>query len=181
MNIKTKIILFILMIILSAGCSCAQNNSAKDTSLHFEVKGEENLYIKLENGELYLLENEKKVWQADPSHDIENIVVTDIDGDNNTDILVSFWKYGSFGESKPFWFEGEDDEYTNHLFFYEIRNRKVRTRWGSSKINIPIEEMEAVNVEYKGKIITALKIKDEQGIGIWIWDNWGFTKTDLLV
>lgn len=200
MNTRIKITVLLFIIVLSVGTSCAQNNLKtqnnpeskeekslcledkkslnleKEKSFRFEVDPEENLYLTLKNGELSLLENEKTIWRANPEHDIENVVVTDIDGDNNTDILVSFWKFGSFGESKPFWFEGKDDEYTNHLFFYEIRNKKVRTRWGSSKINIPIKEMEAIEIKYKGKTVNALKIKDEQGTGIWIWDNWGFRK-----
>ncbi|HWQ74488.1 MAG TPA: hypothetical protein VN441_04170 [Syntrophomonas sp.] len=139
---------------------------------------------------LRVYENNHLIWESPDDWNIRQINLADADNDRRAELAMVLWKHGSYGEIKPFWYEGEDDEYTCHLFLYRMRSGRLTAVWCSSALVNPIIEM---TVKASGSNGTnELHVLEGPPTGFawsvrqlfhrqetrWVWNGWGFERAD---
>lgn len=168
------------------------NNKSEDS---LEVWGDLNQNGKAEkyilnNGILQVYEDGKNIWISPEGYYIDSLFLGDVNNDGRDNLLLCLWKEGSFGGHRPFWHEGKDDEYKNHLFIYSLEKEKVKTVWCSSSLDRPIISFEVKDIDGDGlNELIVLEGKYQRGIGgkyeindkasteikTWRWKQWGFS------
>ncbi|MDD3999189.1 MAG: hypothetical protein PHR98_03780 [Candidatus Shapirobacteria bacterium] len=159
-----------------------QNNLNKKEKSDLNNNQIEESYV-LEKGKLSIWENSKMVWQSPKEWSIDNFVLADINNDGVTEINLSLWKSGNFGDSKPFWIKNNDMSVKNHFFVLNFEKGKVKEIWGSSNLSQPNCEFQIADVDEDGKndlIVIEGSYGQKLGcvgeyVAIWEWDEWGFT------
>lgn len=138
---------------------------------------------------LTVMEGSRKLWTSPKGYDIDSFVLGDADNDGKENLVVSLWKKGSFGEMKPFWHSGKDEDYKNHLFVYQLQDNEIKQVWCSSNLDRPIlsfsirdyngdglNELIVEEGQYK-KMTDKKYAADPHGTKqttIWQWEEWGF-------
>ncbi len=138
--------------------------------------------IILSEGKVQVLKNGKIIWQSDSAWQIDNLILADLNCDGKTEINMSLWKKGSYGDDLPFWLEENTEEWGSHLFIYGWRKGKIRPFWCSSTLEAPIKEMAAGDIDGDGKPELAILEGDydnpkndwAEHLAIWSWNGWGF-------
>lgn len=145
----------------------------------------------LESNVLSVREGEQTLWKSPEKWHVDRFSLGDADNDGTVNLVFSLWKKGSFGEIKPFWHDGEDLSYKNHLFVYKLDGDRFRPVWCSSDLPRPIlsfeikdedgdgrNELVAEEGQYKkvsGERYTADPDADARTT-VWQWEEWGFIK-----
>jgi poly-gamma-glutamate synthesis protein (capsule biosynthesis protein) len=137
----------------------------------------------LENGRLTIDEDSKTVWQSPDDWWVDNFALADSTNDGISDINLSLWKAGNFGESKPFWVEENDISVKNHFFVFDYVNGVVKQIWGSSNLGVPNCEFKIMDIDGDGKndlIVVEGDYSQEPEckgsyVSIWKWNDWGFS------
>lgn len=145
----------------------------------------------LTNNVLSVREEGLALWRSPKGWHIDGFSLGDADNDGKANLVVSLWKKGSFGEIKPFWHEGEDVSYKNHLFVYKLEGDTFRPVWCSSDLYRPILSFdikdddgdglnELVVSEGRYKKVTGERYTADPDakprITVWQWEEWGFIK-----
>ena len=101
---------------------------------------------------------------------VQNGLVTDIDGNGNTEVLLLLWKIGKYGKHRPFWETDEDTTYSQHLFIYEVTaDKEVRQKWCTSDVG-----REIVRFKLMEKNNSILLVEDIKGAcTLWRWQDFG--------
>ncbi len=123
-------------------------------------------------GRAYLVKQGRLVWQSDRGWKVESVAFGDANNDGQTEILVSLWKFGSYGPSLPFWLKENTKEWGNHLFLYQWQEDKLKMVWGSSTLDEPIREMSVIDANNDGK--NELEVIEKEGKSIWRWQGFNF-------
>ncbi len=140
---------------------------------------------------LSVKEEELSLWESPQEWHVDGFSLGDADNDGKANLVVSLWKKGSFGKIKPFWHEGEDVSYKNHLFVYKLEGEAFRPVWCSSDLYRPILSFdikdddgdglnELVVREGQYKKVTGERYTTdpdaEARTTVWQWEEWGFIK-----
>lgn len=149
----------------------------------------------LEDNALSVKEEGQMLWRSPRSWHVDRFALSDVDNDGTVNLVMSLWKEGSFGEAKPFWHDGEDVSYKNHLFVYKLEGNKFRAVWCSSDLYRPIlsfdirdddgdglKELVVREGEYK-KVSGERYTADPDSVPrttVWKWNEWGFEKIKEL-
>ncbi|MEA4986924.1 MAG: hypothetical protein VB095_02615 [Anaerovorax sp.] len=144
---------------------------------------------------LIVEEGSQEIWRSSHDYYIDSFSLGDINNDGEINLVVSLWKKGSFGEMKPFWHTGKDNDYKNHLFVYQLKENTFRHVWCSSNLDHPIlsfdikdnngdglNELVVEEGEYK-KTLGENYVTDPNGTKrtvIWQWEEWGFRLQKIL-
>jgi len=139
---------------------------------------------KLKDGRIEVWKENNLIWHSPEEWWIDDFFLGDADNDGIEELGLLVWKTGSFGSKKPFWFEGEDTSFRNHLFLYKLINNEIKPIWQSSNLDQP--NFHAILVDYNddGKN-ELLVIEGSYGdfnlrkITLWEWNGWGFSKNAL--
>lgn len=123
-------------------------------------------------GRAYLIKHRRIVWQSDPSWKVERVAFGDANNDGQTELLLSLWKFGSYGSSLPFWLKENTKEWGNHLFLYQWQEGKLKMLWGSSTLDEPIKEMLVGDFDKDGQ--NELKVLEKEKVGFWRWQGFNF-------
>ena len=126
--------------------------------------------LKLSSRKFTVSRDDRKVYQSDPKVMVSDFIVGDIDHDGVRELLLLVWKKGSFGKYKPFWLEKDEEEYSEHLFIYDLdpeREDLLDPIWMSSKMGFPaaklwMDEQDDLWLEDKAGSRTC-----------WRWESWG--------
>ena len=133
-------------------------------------------------GDSYVVLKDKKIslyadascttlrWSGNEDWSVQDMVVKDVDGDGNEEIILLVWKHGSYGTSMPFWVEENDNRFRQHVFIFsydakeEIRMRSI---WMSSEVKFPIISIASGTGDQL--------ILNVGGAGpqLWAWKNFG--------
>ena len=98
--------------------------------------------ISLKNKKISIRENGKLTWTSRKEYKVEDLLLNDIDGDGDTEMTALLWKRGKYGSSRPFWESGEDNEWTQHIFIYDIDDKgDARSKWFASDIGMQVRRM----------------------------------------
>lgn len=145
----------------------------------------------LEAHVLSVNEGSQILWKTPESWHVDGFSLGDIDNDGTVNLVFSLWKTGSFGRSKPFWHDGEDVSYKNHLFVYKLEGGAFKPVWCSSDLYRPILSFEVKDADGDGlNDLVALegfykKVSGERyttdpeakaRTTVWQWDEWGFMR-----
>lgn len=147
--------------------------SDKSKELQYDMDGDgvqETFRMKKKG--LKVLRSDTEIWSSKEEWEVEDFLIGDINRDNQPELLVLVWKEGSFGEFRPFWIEGEDDEWTQHIFIYHWSEKddKVKAIWMSSKLIPQVKEWDLTD---EG-CIEILTDQDEETL--WGWRTWGLER-----
>jgi len=138
---------------------------------------------------LTVKEGEQDRWQSPQDYRVDSFALGDVDNDGKINLVISLWKKGSFGEMRPFWHTGEDDNYKNHLFVYKLRENTFKPVWCSSDLDRPILSFAIRDVNGDGmnelvveegqyhKVAGKRYAPDPDGLvqtTVWQWEEWGF-------
>ncbi|MBQ8913685.1 MAG: hypothetical protein IJ054_06545 [Lachnospiraceae bacterium] len=150
-------------------------NNQSDT---FNI-GEEVVDFNLQKKELKITEHDTGVLLYENPGEwlISDYFYSDIDSDGKNEVVLVVWKQGSFGEHKPFWYEGKDNKWTQHIFIFKWDSEKenrLKPIWMSSDIGIKAHK---VFVDEKNRI-HLIDNKGEETV--WQWLDWGLTLIQVI-
>ncbi|NLI92428.1 MAG: hypothetical protein GX434_09575 [Peptococcaceae bacterium] len=143
----------------------------------------------LANYSLAISEGKNELWRTPPEWQVDRIILGDVDNDGSLNLVMTLWKTGSFGSIRPFWKNGEDQSYKNHLFVYKLHNDQFKPVWCSSDLDSPILDLSIEDTD--GDSLQELRIregryqKEKDGryrtdsnspgrFSVWKWEEWGF-------
>lgn len=142
----------------------------------------------LSQGRLAVEIGHKVIWRSPVQWKVTSFELADATNDGTKDLLMVVWKHGSFGPYRPFWFKGEDREWSNHLFVYNLINDKVKATWCSSALDRPIEHLTVkdINRDSRNELLVSEKLpwwkslpgQNNDDISIWQWKFFGFYRLD---
>jgi hypothetical protein len=160
----------------------AQGATLKDTVLL-----DEQTTIVLEERTLTAMHQGQEVWSSDPSWDVRQLLVADVNNDGKQEVGFVLWKpfrlepailYDTFG-FPSLWEEGS---LRNHLFIYGWRDDAWQHLWCSSPVADPIMEVAAADVDGDGanELVVLEGSYDApdapaRHVSLWRWNGWGFT------
>lgn len=137
--------------------------------------GTENVHVTLKNG-AFQITGENMQFTTDSEWYVADCFFCDLDKDGADEVMLHFWKPGSFGQYQPFWREPDDKEaYSEHIFIYDWNTQKedrLKIIWGSSKM------------AYTGKkiwtdeqnLIHLISVNDKETV--WRWNYFGLELLD---
>ena len=129
--------------------------------------------IALENKRLQVLCGDETVWSPDQGVLVQSFLWCDIDRDGARELLILCWKQGKYGQSRPFWEEGEDNAWSQHIFIYSWTGETMRPRWMASDLGREVEDW-YFDEEQR------LVLTDRNGqTTAWDWVTWGLTNIPL--
>lgn len=124
-------------------------------------------------------EGQQMIWESPEEWNTEQILLADADNDGREELLMILWKYGSYGDVKPFWREQGDRAYSCHLFLYRLQSGRMKAVWCSSALEPPIESI-SVNTDPDRRL--SLVAREQSRLpffnprSTWQWQDWGFTR-----
>lgn len=92
------------------------------------------------------------IWRSPPEWQVTFFVLADSMHDGQTKLNLSVWKPGSYGPSKPFWLEEEDESVKNHLFIMRLVEGQVKPAWQSSNLPKPICSFTFNDIDLDGRL-----------------------------
>ena len=149
---------------------------------------DEQTTLVLEVGSLTVVHRDEEAWTSDPSWDVRELLVADLNNDDEQEVALVLWKpfrseppvfYDAFGFPAPW----EDGSLRNHLFVYTWRDGEWLPLWCSSPIADPISDLTVGDVDGDGaNELVALERSYGDGldaparqVSVWRWNGWGFT------
>ena len=160
----------------------AQGATLQDTAFL-----DEQTTIVLGEGTLTVVHQRHEVWGSDPSWDVRQLLVADVNNDGQQEAAFVLWKpfrlepaiiYDTFG-FPSLWEEGS---LRNHLFIYGWREAAWQHLWCSSPVADPIIEVAAPDIDGDGanELVVLEGSYDApdaaaRHVTVWQWNGWGFT------
>jgi hypothetical protein len=148
---------------------------------------DEGTTIVLKDGTLSVVHQGQEIWSSDPSWDVRQLLVADVNNDGTQEVAFVLWKpfrlepaifYDTFG-FPSLWEEGS---LRNHLFIYGWREAAWQHLWCSSPVADPIVEVAAGDVDGDGsnELVVLEGGYDApdapaRHVSVWRWNGWGFT------
>jgi hypothetical protein len=161
--------------------------SAEGATIQDSAHLDQQTTVVLAEGSLTVVHQGQELWSSDPSWDVRQLLVADVDNDGRQEVAFVLWKpfrlepavfYDTFG-FPSLWEEGS---LRNHLFVYGWRDVAWQHLWCSSPVADPIMELAAGDVDGDGSnelvvlegSYDAPKAPAGQ-VSVWQWNGWGFT------
>ena len=91
------------------------------------------VYIEMPDGSQYIAPSD---WKVSDLH------IANIDHEGDPEIVMLAWRQGSFGDSHPFWMEGNDRDFCQHIYVFNFEEGKLVARWMSSDVRAQIKRMQ---------------------------------------
>lgn len=181
--------MLVLILTLCTWFSGAEGSGPIRRSGDLDRDGRSEEYL-LEDKVLTVKEAGQCLWQSPREWNVDSFVLGDADNDGSTDLVISLWKTGSFGPSRPFWHQSEDESFKNHLFVLKMQENNFKSLWCSSNLDAPIVSFEVKDVNNDGfnELVVregkyrrlfgekyALDARASVTTTVWQWDQWGFS------
>ena len=114
-------------------------------------------------------------WESKKGWKVSDYFIDDIDHDGEDEIVILFWRIGSFGDSKPFWIEKDEKKWSQHIGIYDydaLREDRVDPIWVSSGMGIKVKDLWLDEKEF-------LHIAEPGGKEtLWFWNRWGLALSE---
>ncbi|MBQ7260059.1 MAG: hypothetical protein IJR19_01755, partial [Lachnospiraceae bacterium] len=141
------------------------------------LMGSEAADIVLEKKELHVFLNkesglgaEEMIWSSERGYKVSAYRVGDVDHDGENELVILFWRRGSFKKHLPFWIEKNDNEWSQHIGVYNWKEDypyRLDPAWVSSKLGINIK-----NIELDGDgVVNVVSAEGEETR--WYWRTFG--------
>ena len=155
----------------------------KEKGVRKEIDGHDVRYV-LRDKRVRVYVDKRLIWQSDMTWFVQDMFVCDIDKDSAKDkvrknekseeeLVLLLWKEGRFGQSRPFFIEDDEKDYSQHIFTYNIEAGELIEKWCSSYIGENVNEMEFVD-----DILYLTHFSGEKTR--WKWYSFGFEKLDCV-
>jgi hypothetical protein len=148
---------------------------------------DEHTTIVLTEGYLTVMHQDQEIWRSDPSWNVRQLLVADVNNDGKQEAAFVLWKpfrlqpaifYDTFGFPSPW----EAGSLRNHLFVYGWRDAAWQHLWCSSPVADPILELAVADVDGDGAselvvLEGSYDVPDVPAghVSAWRWNGWGFT------
>ncbi|MFA5052054.1 MAG: hypothetical protein WC544_03275 [Patescibacteria group bacterium] len=137
----------------------------------------------LKDGRLTIERDGTAVWRSPFDWWVDQAVVADADNDGSPNLVMSVWKSGDYGPSRPFWVSANNPAVKNHLFVFKWEDGAMQAVWQSSNLVRPNCSIAFADVDNDGQqelVVTEGEYADSNACGprflaVWKWDEWGFT------
>ncbi|MBQ7563749.1 MAG: CapA family protein [Lachnospiraceae bacterium] len=124
----------------------------------------------MKNKITYASINNKVVWESDSRYYVSDFLTGDVDHDGENELLLLFWKRGSFDKQLPFWISENDKAWSQHIAVYKWKedySYRLDPIWVTSKLGI---DTAAFSIDEDG--VVTLTDKDGEKTD-WYWRSWG--------
>lgn len=128
--------------------------------------------IAVEDRAVRIEQEGQTVWTGDASWLVESALCGDVDGDGQNELALLVWKRGSYGPSRPFWAEGDDPLYSQHIFLFRWERGGPKPFWMSSALR---PQVAAWSLEADGTLAILTKEGEDTR---WRWVTWGLERVD---
>lgn len=136
----------------------------------------------LDGGVMTVARGPDLIWRSPPEWRVTSFVLAESMHDGQTKLNLSVWKPGSYGPSKPFWLEEEDESVKNHLFIMRLVEGQVKPAWQSSNLPKPICSFDFEDIDLDGRLELVVQEGDYEGafecqpkrIKYMQWKMWNF-------
>lgn len=114
-------------------------------------------------------------------------LAADLNQDGEVELALVLWKRGNYGKLMPFWIKENDDDYSSHLFLYQLKDGGINPLWHSSKLERPIcsLKVEDFNRDNRLELVVLEGEYADSGFSCqesqethWHWNGWGFTRIE---
>ena len=126
----------------------------------------------LEQRRMTVFADGEEIWTSDKDWNTADFLLTDINNDGMTELLLLVWKRGSYGSSRPFWETEDETGYSQHIFIYRWKEGGLRPLWMSSRLRPEIRKW-SLDASGRLQIFTP---GGEQTL--WGWRSWGLERLD---
>lgn len=117
-------------------------------------------------------------WHTKKSWLVQDFLVSDLDGDEDLELILLVWKRGRFGPDMPFWVKADEKNYSQHIFIYDIsEDLQVKEKWLASEIGPEITRFKLME-----KNPSIILTEEKSGhCSLWRWESWGLKSMDNSV
>ncbi|MCR5155547.1 MAG: CapA family protein [Butyrivibrio sp.] len=117
-------------------------------------------------------------WHTKKNWLVQDFLVSDIDGDEDLELILLVWKRGRFGPDMPFWVKADEKSYSQHIFIYDIsEDLQVKEKWLASEIG-----QEVTRFKLMEKNPSIILTEEKSGhCSLWRWESWGLKNMDSTV
>ncbi len=108
--------------------------------------GEEEALVALLNQRVSVSLNKEQIWQSGKDCRVSDCITEDVDHDGKNELILLFWRHGSFGDHLPFWIRKNDSDWSQHIGIYDWKESypyRLDPIWVSSGLGIEISELSA--------------------------------------
>ena len=132
----------------------------------------EDLKIELKNRGVSVVKDQKTVWKTERGIYVQDVLWEDIDHDGSNELMILCWKRGRYGDSRPFWVENDEKNWSQHIFLYDWSGETMRPIWMASDLGMEVEAWSFTNH-------TRLLLTDREGNrSAWDWISWGLSSVE---
>lgn len=168
-----------LLLVIAAAICCIYASLLLPSWISWQEKNftsESGIECLLEKRRVKLYdESGKNFWSSGKELKVQDAFITDIDRNGDEELILLLWKRGRFGNERPFWINGDEISYSQHIFIYNIsENKEVTSKWFASDIGRLVTRMKLVDRD--NTIILTEDRKDENTL--WVWSSFGLRNID---
>ena len=137
--------------------------------------------LELEDGRRVVLEDKQLafteadgtvLWESEKGHKVQDVFVTDLDGNGDEELIALLWKRGRFGAHRPFWITSDEKSYSQHIFIYDINgDGSVTQKWCASDIGPLVVRMKVM--EKNSAFLLTEDVNDDAVL--WSWQTFGLS------
>lgn len=115
------------------------------------------------------------LWTSPKEYVFQDILISDLDNDDRSELISLVWKRGKYGNAMPFWVKENDNSVAQHLFIYELRtDGEPKQKWFASDVGTAIRRMKLM--DQNPAILLTETIEDENDL--WRWESFGLKNMD---
>lgn len=109
-------------------------------------------------------------FTPDKGFKVQDVLVTDIDRDEEPEMIALLWKRGIYGKDRPFWEKSDEKTYSQHIFLFDISSDgEVAHKWGTSRTGIEVDRMKVME---RNESVLLLESRSGRAT-LWNWQGWG--------
>ncbi len=110
------------------------------------------------------------LWSTKYDLLVQDALSADIDNDKKAELVLLVWKRGRYGNSRPFWIEKDEKDFSEHIFIYDIEDDgTVKEKWFASDIG---EEVTRIKLIEKGQSVILTEGRSGK-CSLWTWKSFG--------
>lgn len=140
-----------------------------------EISG--NLHLELKDRQFRIYDSQGNLtFSSDKKIKVQDVLLTDLDGNGRDEIIALVWKKGLYGKHRPFWVSRDEKNYSQHIFIYEVdQNGEVKEKWFASEIGLKVKGISLL--ESNDSIVVTKTAEGEKYL--WRWESFGLKNVDI--
>ena len=130
----------------------------------------DGITVTLHKREVQISKNDVPVHKIGGAVKTQDLLVTDLDRDGDQELILLCWRRGKYGSAQPFWEKDNPQDWSQHIFIYDLNaDGSVTNKWFSSDNGVDFKRFKRME-----KNPQILLMEDVEGkCTLWRWDSWG--------